>query len=274
MNDVERYLFDLRGYHVIPNALPSGLVADLNDSIDAMSVWETAGELDLEYRPSPWWQITDHPQLKWVFPRDRNHLQLGPLLSWGGLWTSAATTGSIDEACASILGQGYYIDHASLVVAREGGRGFALHGGQVPYLRHQYYAFREGSFDVGMLAVVVALTEQSIDSGGLAVVPGSHKANLRYPKFTSDIDCVELPWVDKLAIEPGTAILFPEATSHAVLPWVASWERRAILMKLYPPHLRAFAAPHRDPAVPFWAEACKDDMPWHPLRVGHPPVSS
>lgn len=268
MDETERYLFDLRGYHAVPGALAPSLVADLNRQIDELSVWEQVAGFDLEYRDPPWWQITDHPQLKWVFPRDRDHLQIGPVLSWGQSWSDATTAPALVNACMNILGPEYYLDHASLVVARDGGRGFDLHGGQVPYLRHQYYAFRDGTFDVGMVAVVIPLTEQTLESGGLAVVPGSHKAGLRFPGRVSDAEAVSLPWVEKLAITPGTAIVFPEATTHAVLPWIANWDRRAILLKLYPAHLRAFAAPLRDPSVPFWAEACKDDMPWHPMRVG------
>jgi hypothetical protein len=270
MDDLERYLFDLRGYHVVADAVSGAAVDELNRRIDDVDVWGEAAKLDLAYGAASWWHVCDHPRLRWVLPKNENHLHVGPLLSWGPEWAAAAGAPPLAGACLDVLGPGCYVDHASLVVARQGGRGLDLHGGPVPYMRHQYYAFREGTFDVGMLAVVIALTEQTAASGGLAIVAGSHKSNLRIPGRISDAAAAGLPWIDKLDLRPGSAVLFPEATAHAVLPWVASWERRAILMKLYPAHLRAFGAPLRDPGAPFWAEACKDDMPWHPLRLGVP----
>ncbi|MCW2934346.1 MAG: hypothetical protein JWM19_5308 [Actinomycetia bacterium] len=270
MDELERYLFDLRGYHFVPDAIPRATVDDLNHRIDDLDIWGEAAKLDLAYGAASWWQVSDHPWLRWILPKDENHLHVGPLMSWGPEWASALSTPPLTDTAQQLLGPDCYTDHASLVVARQGGRGLDLHGGPAPYMRHQYYAFREGVFDVGMLAVVIALTQQSAESGGLAIVPGSHKANVRVPGRISAVEAARLSWIDKLDIPPGAAVFFPEATAHAVLPWAATWERRAILMKLYPAHLRAFGAPLRDPDTPFWAAACKDDMPFHPLRVGAP----
>ena len=109
---------------------------------------------------------------------------------------------------------------------------------------------------MGMLAKVIPLTAQTPDAGCLSVVTGSHKSNLRYPQKITDIEIGATPWIETLDISPGTAVLFPEATAHAVAPWVAEWERRAILLKVYPAHLRAFGAPLRPSSEPFWAPAC------------------
>lgn len=268
MEDLDRYLFDLRGYAVIPDALTPETVAQLNAEIDQMDCWNELEAMDIEWNETPWWQEREHERLHWIFPRDRNHVQLGPAFRWGSSWSDIMRSHEVVDTCSTTLGPDFYVDHASLVLARAGGRGFDLHGGQVPYLRHQYYAYREGGFDVGMMAIVVSLTPQTKQSGGLAIAPGSHKSSLAPPRKVRDNEVGDAPWIDKLDLAPGTAVVFPEATAHAVLPWAADWERRALLLKLYPAHLRSVGAPLRSTDEPFWATACKDDMPWHPMRVG------
>ena len=120
VSDLEIYLFDLRGYVVLPNALTSEEVAELNEFLDAIPPLE-AGEwygyvhahrygttdgfnLQQIYEAGePFERLIDHPS--WIdkvkyFVGGRGHLRLPPrssvyrrelrYLSWSGrsYWTA------------------------------------------------------------------------------------------------------------------------------------------------------------------------------------------
>jgi hypothetical protein len=264
----DRYLFDLNGYLVLRSLLQVEQVSELNDKINVIDPWRRLADLELDLAETSWWHVTSDSFLKWVFGRCRDHLQIGPVLEWGECFKNVPHEPALAATVTELVGRDFYVDHANLILARRGGVGFDMHGGLVPYRKHQYYAVRDGQFDVGMLVVVIPLTPQTATSGGLTIVRGSHKANFPPPERITDVELADLWWSDKLTLHPGDAIVFSEASAHGVIPWSAEWERRAILLKIFPSHIRSIGSPLRPPSEPFWAPACKEDMVRHPLIVG------
>jgi ectoine hydroxylase-related dioxygenase (phytanoyl-CoA dioxygenase family) len=90
--------------------------------------------------------------------------------------------------------------------------------------------------------VSYALTDAGAADGGFAVVPGSHKANFPVPRRFVLLEETG-PWVARVPVEAGDAIIFSEACTHGTWPWRARHERRSLLYKFAPGHM-AWAAPH------------------------------
>ena len=94
----------------------------------------------------------------------------------------------------------------------------------------------------GLMVLSYALSDAGADDGGFAVVPGSHKANLPVPKRFISLEETG-PWVVRVPVQAGDAILFSEACTHGTWPWRAKHERRSLLYKYAPGHT-AWAAPY------------------------------
>ena len=96
------------------------------------------------------------------------------------------------------------------------------------------------------MVVSYALSDAGVDDGGFAVVPGSHKANFAVPPQYIKFEKTG-PWVLRVAVKAGDAILFSEACTHGTWPWRAQHERRSLLYKFAPGH-SAWASPYPSPA--------------------------
>jgi len=77
------------------------------------------------------------------------------------------------------------------------------------------------------------LADEGPGDGGLAVIPGSHKANFHCPQSMRRGEQYERYVVDVNA-KAGDAVIFTEALTHGTLPWKAKHQRRALLYKFSP----------------------------------------
>jgi ectoine hydroxylase-related dioxygenase (phytanoyl-CoA dioxygenase family) len=94
--------------------------------------------------------------------------------------------------------------------------GQTLHGGgdSRPDVVEQYF-FKGGRFYSGMVVVEYVLADEGPGDGGLAIVPGSHKSNLRRPtsltRFQDYHDAVT-----EVHAKKGDVIVFTETALHGV----------------------------------------------------------
>ena len=230
MNDEERYLFDLNGYIVIEGLLSVNEVARCNEYIEhqvAAGISEFKEGDDLS-RGFPAMAGTSNrlgltgDVLAWERPycepfRDLiAHSRLGPYL-------------------ATILEEGFRVDAGPGIMATDAGAGgHILHGGGVE--RHNFseaYFFENDRIYSGMVVVEIAFADEGPDDGGLALIPGSHKANLPAPatlrrgeQYTEHIR--------KIPLKAGDAAIFTETTTHGALPWRAAHQRRVMLTRYSP----------------------------------------
>ena len=92
------------------------------------------------------------------------------------------------------------------------------------------------------------LADEGPGDGGVAVVAGSHKANLPLPK---DLILYEQyqEHVIEVHAKAGDAVIFTETLTHGTLPWKADHERRALLYK-FSPGFSAYSAGAHENSFP------------------------
>lgn len=221
MNDQERYLFDLQGYLVVPNALTQEQVGRLNGVLDE--------HIDSECPPDM-----------------RTH-RFGPLLEWGEEYRYLIDNPSITPYLSELLGEGFRLDHVYLDVIRSGKGpiGTRLHGGAVPFNPTHYFRFEGGQMHNGLSVVAYNLKDVGPMDGGFGCVPGSHKSNYSFPDEWKEME-EPGPLVERVTGPAGTAIIFTEALTHGTLPWAGADERRTVFFK-YSPHPVSWSADYFDP---------------------------
>lgn len=211
MDEQQRYLFDLQGFLVIPNALAATQVEQLNAAID-----QQVAALDV--------------------PPDRPWLRFDRLLSWGAPFRELIELGAIAPYLHATLGEGYRLDHDYLHIIRQGTGpiGSSLHGGGTPFDPCQYYHFHNGRMYNGLTAVAYFLTDVHPGEGGFGCIPGSHKSNFPLPREWKDLSQSQADCVQAVPGTAGTALLFTEALTHGTLPWHHNRERRTLFYKYSP----------------------------------------
>jgi hypothetical protein len=248
MNDQEKYLFDLRGYLVVKNALNKSQVDDLSMRFE-----------------------NDHAAYTLGFcGSDRTHFRHAEDLAWssssllelGGSYVDLIDLPTIAPYLETILGPHYRLDHDYLKVDKKTPKGDAagfkkselfLHGGGQGAGRGRdivgphdggqcYYRYNNGKIYNGLVAVAFELKTVRPGDGGFACVPGSHKANFGLPEEWRVSQTQEEinECVDRVAARAGDAIIFTEACAHGTIPWIGSDERWTIFYK-YCPHAVAWS---------------------------------
>ena len=220
MNDEERYLFDLKGYLAVPNALSQEQVGRLNSVLDEHIAAEC--------------------------PADMRTHRFGPLLEWGDDYRDLIDNPSITPYLSELLGDDFRLDHVYLDVIRSGKGpiGTRLHGGAVPFNPTHYFRFEGGQMHNGLSVVAYNLKDVGPMDGGFGCVPGSHKSNYSFPDEWKEME-EPGPLVERVTGPAGTAIIFTEALTHGTLPWAGADERRTVFFK-YSPHPVSWSAEYFD----------------------------
>ncbi len=220
MNDHERYLFDLNGYLVVPNALTADQIERLNSVLDEHIAAEC--------------------------PPDMRTHRFMTLLEWSKDYRDLIDNPTVKDHVVELMGDQFRLDHVYLDVIRagKGPIGTRLHGGAVPYDPTQYYRFQDGKMHNGLCVVAYNLRDVGPMDGGFGCVPGSHKSNYKFPDEWKEME-EPGPFVERVTGPAGTAILFTEALTHGTLPWTGAHERRTIFFK-YSPHSISWWADYPD----------------------------
>ena len=221
MTDQERYLFDLHGYLVVPNALSTVQVTALNAILDERLAAEANA--------------------------NANTHRFGRLLSWGGPYVDLIDHEAILPYLEALLGEGFRLDHeyADVIRSGKGPIGTTLHGGATPFDPLYSYHFENSRMRSGLCVVAYNLKDVKPGDGGFGCVPGSHKSNLPFPSEWKELETAH-PCTTAVTGTAGTAILFTEALTHGTLPWRGEDERRTLFYK-YSPGSMSWAAGYYDP---------------------------
>src|SRR5205823_7751477 len=120
LTEQEKYLFDLQGYLVVPNALDAGEVAALN-------------------------AIMDDRLARDVSPDAHTH-RFGRLLEWGQPYLDLIDHPRIVPYLEELLGPQFRLDHdyADVIRSGKGPIGTTLHGGATPYDALYSYHYENG----------------------------------------------------------------------------------------------------------------------------------
>ena len=243
MNEEEAYLFDLRGFIVVKNALQPNQIDDLSRRLEAHRSSNPSPILGSDRT------ILDDDAGAWSAPS---------LLELGGAYLDLVNLPTIAPYLTKLLGEHYRLDHDyakidSKMPEREktlylhgGGQGAGgpadlvgpSDGGQC------FYRYSNGRFFNGLVAVAFELDDVQASDGGFACVPGSHKSNIGLPTaWRHSKTQAEVPdFVQRVAAAAGDAIIFTEACAHGTVPWEGKpgSERRTLFYK-YCPHAVAWS---------------------------------
>ena len=223
------YLFDLRGYVVLRNAIDAVHLAELNAAFDEfpelpyMGWWGNVQRLDnnglagtelqnIVEAGEPFEKLIDHPA--WI---ERVHRYCGEKGTY------------VD---------GLFIDECFASVRRTGGF-FGIHsGGHNGAMRGQY-RYLNGEFRCGQVNILTALTDIGPGDGGTLVVPGSHKSNFVPPEVSAQYqDRASYKTLPEGAVEvhlnKGDAILFVDGLMHGATERTNPGERRVVIYRYGP----------------------------------------
>ena len=100
----------------------------------------------------------------------------------------------------------------------------------------QFYHYANGEIRTGLAVFQFQLADINPGDGGLAVIPGSHKANFKCPKDIM-LYSANQEVVHNVAGKAGDMAIFLEATIHGALPWTAEHNRRSLFYRYGPKYL-------------------------------------
>jgi ectoine hydroxylase-related dioxygenase (phytanoyl-CoA dioxygenase family) len=233
VNDVERYLFDLRGYLVVKQFLTSTEVEVLNAAIDRRGIDELLESTPYVHTGFPPAEVARGNSDPRMGPVD---VDRGLLMDWGQPFRDLTLHPKLTPYLEAILGATYRLDHGyAIFMSRGAGHGAPhhLHNGGTPFDPSQYYLVRDGRIHAGLIVVSVALSDCAPADGGFCCIPGSHKSSFALPEELAAITDATDP-VAHIPVAAGDAIIFTEALTHGCIPWSAAHDRRTVLLKYCP----------------------------------------
>jgi ectoine hydroxylase-related dioxygenase (phytanoyl-CoA dioxygenase family) len=200
---MDDFLFDLRGYLVLEQAVEPGLLARLNQAFDKfpplerMEWWGNAQRRDYTHTTGyelhncieagePFEELIDHPG--WI-----QHVRR---------YVGEADGLFIDECISS---------------KRKAGGHIPVHSGGFQGAMHGAYGYKHGVFHCGQINVILALTDIGPSDGPTMLVPGSHKSNFQHPgiNYKSGWDPVDhVEGAIPVHVKAGDALLFVDAIIH------------------------------------------------------------
>lgn len=210
MTEEERFLFDLQGYLILENVIDPSVLAEMNGWLDAQA------ERDPAFRGGQGNDHLPHP------------------ITWGPLFRNLMDHHRTLPILRELLGPYLRLDHDYAIFLQPGGPGLPLHGPNGdPYDPIHYYHCRDGRIYSGLTVATFALTDVPADSGGLAVIPGSHKSHFNTPEEIRKFQR-RTPIVRQVPMKAGDVAIFTEALVHGTLPWTGPGVRRTLFFKYAP----------------------------------------
>lgn len=220
--ELDDYLFDLRGYLVLENALDTDLLDELNTAFDNFP----------ELQREQWWgnvQRLDNNGPAGV--EMQNIVEGGP--AFEKLIDHPSWINLVRRYCGdqNSYTQGLFIDECFASIRRSGGF-FPVHSGGCQGSTRGQYAYRDGVFRCGQVNILMALTDVGPNDGGTMVIPGSHKSHFPHPRkpdYSSPMDMME--GAIEVHLKKGDALLFVDAISHGASSRTNPGERRVVIFR-------------------------------------------
>ncbi len=208
-SDLDDYLFDLRGYLILRDAIDPDLVRRLNESFD---------EFPQDLESWGWWGNTQRSdsegdnakgyELQNVVEAGAPFEELIDHPSWIDYMRRYA--GEVDSYV-----EGLFIDECFASIRRSGGYFYLHSGGYHGAIRGQY-RYVNGVFRCGQVNALMALTDIGPGDGGTMVIPGSHKSNFAHPdsigRAAKPMDDIE--GAIEVHLNAGDVLLFCDGITH------------------------------------------------------------
>lgn len=232
VDDLDAYLFDLRGYLHLKGALTPEEVADLNAGLDAIPPLK-AGEW-YGYIQAHRYGQTDGLNYQQIYEAGEPFEKLIDHPSW------------IDRVKHFVGGEGTFDYHhgplfidENLANFRAPGEAIGLHSGGYPPIHRNQFRYHNGRFMCGQVNVLTALTDIGPGDGGTMLIPGSHKSNFKHPHYDrhrmaqgATVEGIE--GAIEVHMEAGDALLFVDGISHGSAKRANPGIRRIVVYRYGP----------------------------------------
>ncbi len=227
---MEDYLFDLRGYLILKNAIEPQLLDALNAEFDQfprdlpMGGWYK-GAQRRDYNPATGMEL--HHCLEIGGPFE----ELIDNPSWlAYVQKYAGEQGTYVE--------GLFIDEC-ITSQRTSGGFHGLHSGRYKGALRGKYLYENGQFTCGQVNILMALTDIGEGDGATTIIPGSHKSNLPLPHPREyGGEGGKTDGLPECAIEAqlkkGDALLFVDGVMHGGSNRTNPGERRVVIYRYGP----------------------------------------
>ncbi|MDA0708618.1 MAG: phytanoyl-CoA dioxygenase family protein [bacterium] len=221
---MEEYLFDLRGYLVLKNAVDPSHLEALNAILDTY--------MDLE--PDAW--------RGWVYrARHEPVRHLHNIFEMGEPFERLIDHPSWMDHMNRFVGgdDGLFIDESFLDVRGKSGSTRMHSGAHKRRIRTQF-RFHNNAFRCGQINILLALKDVGPGDGATMVIPGSHKSNLLHPAFedpeehgaNKSLDRIEA--AVQVQLEAGDAAFFVDCLAHGSSMRINEGERRIAIIRYGP----------------------------------------
>ena len=233
-DEMEIYLFDLRGYLHLQNALTPAEVQACNNRLDELLPM-APDEWDGYLHARPTHQGSDTFQLQQIYEAGEPFERLIDHPSW------------IEKLKFFVGGEGTFDwYHGPLFIdenfawVRGPGKATGMHSGGHEGAKRTQFRYRNGKFQCGQINILIALTDMGPGDGTTMVVPGSHKSNFPHPRAADQRAGKRSPGLDNVeeAIEihmkAGDAILFVDAICHGSATRTNPGDRRILVYRYGP----------------------------------------
>lgn len=224
---LDDFLFDLRGYLVLENALSSDEVAELNAGFDAfppLQRWEWWGNAQRrDYTEATGYELHNCVEVGEPFEKLIDHP------SW---------IEYLRRYCGekSSYVEGLFIDECIASIRRSGGHHPVHSGGFQGALRGAYH-YANGVFRCGQCNIITALTDIGEGDGPTMVIPGSHKSNFTHPlagNYMQGDRMDTLSGAIPVYMKAGDALLFVDGLMHGGSSRTNPGERRITIYRYGP----------------------------------------
>ena len=234
VTDLDIYLFDLRGYLVIENALGADHLREANCVLDELR----------QLKPGEWsGHVHGH-----VFSSEKEGLNLQQIYEAGEPFEHFIDHPAWIEHVKTFVGGQNTFDchHGPLFIdenfasIRGPGEAIFIHSGPVPWLKRCQFHVRDQQFNCGQINVLIALSDIGPGDGATIVVPGSHKSNFRHPEVERIKSSSRTGTVDSVSasvevhLRAGDALLFVDAICHGSVERMNAGERRNVVYRYGP----------------------------------------
>lgn len=210
MSDYEKFMFDLKGFIVIPSVLSEAEVHAVRDHVTTLA--KNPDSLPEHHRApiaGPAEFLIDHPRvmgiLQSVIAPKREHIRLE------SVFTSARSVDTTQEQWRPHVG------------------GTNLH----PSFSFRYH---DGRIYSAMTRIVWELNEVVKGQGGTCLVPGSHKANMASAQdgnWPEEADDPESGVWETYGCPPGSLVVFSEGVRHTGSNWTNPNNSRCAILMAY-----------------------------------------
>jgi len=231
MTPEEKYLFDLRGYLIVRNAIEPELLGQLNAAIDQLEKFGDDEVVGMGLARS--------------YARDDMYAKVGDVdegvrrdygmnvLAYGGPFEELIDLPTTLPYIEKMVGDDCRLDAVSFL-SRNSAGAFRFHHGCAELLPYSEYAYESGEFKCVSVKISFALTDVGVEDGCFAVIPGSHKSNFTNP-LVGEVPDPAHPLVEPLPAKAGDGILFSEDLSHGAVENRGSKIRRTLFYSYAPP---------------------------------------